>query len=95
MAGHQGMKGEIIVKQERREVAVAMNDGSEELGWFHKWSYDSNLENDYALVEFGDGRLQYVRYDRLRFFMIPGEHSLEYLNKAYKEMGALKKKEGA
>ena len=81
---------EIIVKQERRQVAVRMPDGSEKLGFFHKWSYDSDLEVDYALIEATDGTMEYATIDRFRFLPIGNEIPAEKLEAIYRENGILK-----
>lgn len=84
------MKNEIIIKQERRKVAVLMSDASERLGFFHKWSYDNDLEKDFALVETPKGIMEYVPVERIRFLPIGNEVAAEELEIMYRENGILK-----
>lgn len=80
---------EITIKVERRQVAVLMPDGSERLGFFHKWS---SLEGgrDWALVEAPDGTMTHVRAKHLRFLPIGNEVAAEELETMYRENGILK-----
>lgn len=84
---------EITIKQERRQVAVLMPDGSERLGFFHKWS---ELElpvlgtQDRALVEAPDGTMTYVSASHIRFLPIGDEVAPCELETVYRENGILK-----
>lgn len=84
------MNSTITITMERRQVAILMPDGSERLGFFHKWSYDSDLEKDFALVETSKGNMEYVTVERIRFLPIGNEVSAETLQETYHEIGILK-----
>ena len=81
---------EITIKVERRQVAVLMPDGSERLGFFHKWSYDNDLGKDFALVETPKGIVEHVPVERIRFLPIGNEVAAEELETMYRENGILK-----
>lgn len=82
---------DITVTVERRQVAIMSPGKPEKLGFFHKWSYDSDLELDYALVENVDGTMEYVRADLIRFLPIGNEVAAEKLERIYREeLGLLK-----
>lgn len=88
-----GLIHKITVKKERRQVAVLMPDGSEKLGFFHKWS-ELNLPvsgtQDRALVEGIDGTLTYISANCIRFLPIGNKISAEELETIYRKNGILK-----
>jgi hypothetical protein len=84
---------DITVKVKRRQVAVRMPDGSERLGFFHKWSelkLPVSGTQDRALVEAPDGTITYVDAHCIRFLPIGDEISAEELETMYRENGILK-----
>lgn len=78
----------ITVTVERRQVAVLMPDGSERLGFFHKWSHSG--AKDLALVETIDGTMTYVSANCIRFLPIGNDVPAEELETIYRENGILK-----
>lgn len=77
---------EITIKVERRQVAVLMPDGSERLGFFHRWS----VKDDTALVEAPDGTMTHVRAKHLRFLPIGNKVPPHELEAVYHAQGILK-----
>ena len=56
-----------------RKVILYKGTGEEKLGWFHKWN-DMSVKNDpydYALIEFEDGTMEYVRPYSIKFVVQP------------------------
>lgn len=77
---------EITITVERRQVAVLMPDGSERLGFFHRWSSTKDL----AMVECPDGTMEYVNANAIRFLPIGNEVSPHKLEEVYRLNGILK-----
>ena len=84
---------EITITKERRQVAVRQPDGSERLGFFHKWT-ELDLPvlgvQDRALVEAPDGTMTYVSASHIRFLPIGNAVPAEELEEAYRKNGILK-----
>lgn len=79
---------EITITTERRQVAITKGDGSESLGFFHKWS--ENGDEDFALVENAEGHLEYISPEAMRFLPIGNKMAPKELEKTYREIGILK-----
>ena len=77
--------GEITIVTERRKVAIMKGDGTERLGFFHKWNID-----DFAIVENTEGRIEYLRSFEFRFLPVDNEFGAHELEKIYREIGLLK-----
>jgi len=84
---------EITITVERRQVAVLMPDGSERLGFFHKWSelhLPVSGTQDRALVEAPDGTMEYISANCIRFLPIGNKIPPRELEEIYHENGILK-----
>lgn len=81
---------DITIKVQRRQVGCRLADGSERLGFFHKWSYDTTLEKDFALVEMPNGKMEYFNVDLIRFLPIENEIPPHELEEIYHRHGFLK-----
>ena len=79
---------EITFTVERRQAAVMQDDGTEKLGFFHKWTKCGN--DDFALVENAEGIIEYIPPHALRFLPIGDEIAPKQLEKMYKELGLIK-----
>ena len=79
---------EINVTVYRRQVAIIKGDETERLGFFHKWS--ENGDEDFALIENTEGKLEYIPTFAFRFLPIGDEMLPAELEKIYFEMGILK-----
>jgi hypothetical protein len=89
------MMNEIMIRMERPDVAVIMADGSEALGFFHKWTemkLPVSGTQDMALVEMVDGTMHYFYANCIRF--LPVKHGIPHdeLETLYREHGLLKGK---
>lgn len=79
---------EITVVTERRHIAILKGDGTERLGFFHKWTECG--DNDYALIENTEGSLEYIPVHAFRFLPIGDDMAPIEVEKAYHEMNILK-----
>lgn len=79
---------EIAVTVVRRQVAITKGDGTERLGFFHKWSECG--DDDFALVENADGTLEYIPPHAIRFLPVGDDIAPKELEKAYKKLGIMK-----
>lgn len=79
---------EMTVIFERRQVAITKGDGTERLGFFHKWT--ENGDDDFALVENTDGTLEYIPPHAIRFLPVDDDIAPKELEKAYKNLGIIK-----
>ena len=78
---------EITITTERRQVAIMKGDGTERLGFFHKWS--ENGDEDFALVENTAGALEYIPVHAFRFLPVGDDIFPEKLEEIYKENGIM------
>ena len=79
---------EIAFTFERRQVAITKGDGTERLGFFHKWSECG--DDDFALVENAEGKLEYIPPHAMRFLPVGDDVAPKELEKIYKEHGIIK-----
>jgi hypothetical protein len=78
---------EITMTIHCRKVAIMKGDGTERLGFFHKWS--ENGDDDYALVENTEGCMEYVPVHAFRFLPVDDEIKATELEKIYHEIGLM------
>lgn len=79
---------EIVITYYHRRIAILMSDGTERLGFFHKWTERDG--KDYALIENTEGTFEYVTVEAIRILPIDNEVPSKELEEAYREINILK-----